>query len=148
MRSVELLFPEASRGAVEINERACSSLRDQDVEVTQASLLEFSLDRAYDLVLTIGVLIHIEPSRLIDAYRCIYAAADRLILIAEYYSPYPVEVPYRGHSGALWKRDFAGEMLDIYPDLRLLSVGSTYHRQNPGSDDITWFLLEKQVGRG
>jgi spore coat polysaccharide biosynthesis protein SpsF len=56
-----------------------------------------------------------------------------------------VEVPYRGNSGKLFKRDFAGEMLDRYSDLQLLDYGFGYHRdpQFP-VDDITWFLLEKR----
>lgn len=143
LRSLELLFPKATLDAVEINERACISLRDQGFNVTKGSLLDFTIDRVYDLVMTVGVLIHIEPSSLADAYRQIHAAADRLILVAEYYSPYPVEVPYRGKAGALWKRDFAGELLDAYPDLRLLDVGVTYHRQGEAVDDLTWFLIEK-----
>lgn len=144
LRSIGWLFPHATRSAVEINERACESLRADGVDVTHGSLLDVTIDERYDLVMTIGVLIHIEPSRLADAYRRIYTAADRLVLIAEYYCPDPVEVPYRGQNGALWKRDFAGELLDAYPDLRLLSVGVTYRRQYAGNDDITWFLLEKR----
>lgn len=67
-------------------------------------------------------------------------------LIAEYYDPSPVEVSYHGHSGKLFKRDFAGEMLDRYSDLQRLDYGFTYHRdpQFP-ADDVTWFLLEKRA---
>lgn len=147
LRSIQHLFPGATLSAVEINEDACDRLRSDGVNVTQGSLLDFETTQRYDLVMTSGVLIHIEPERLAEAYRRIYASADRLVLVAEYYSPYPVEVPYRGQSGALWKRDFAGELLDAYPDLHLLSVGFTYHRQNPGNDDVTWFLMEKRSGR-
>jgi spore coat polysaccharide biosynthesis protein SpsF len=55
-----------------------------------------------------------------------------------------VEIPYRGHSGKLFKRDFAGEILDAYSDLNLIDYGFAYHRDNYfKQDDITWFLLEK-----
>ena len=92
------------------------------------------------------------PPRLSDVSYGINNRANRLgssdsdhILIAEYYNPAPVEVSYRGNSGKLFKRDFAGEMLDRYADLHLLDYGFGYHRdpQFP-VDDITWFLLEKR----
>jgi spore coat polysaccharide biosynthesis protein SpsF len=56
-----------------------------------------------------------------------------------------VEIDYRGHSGKLFKRDFAGEMLDRFPDLKLVSYGFCYHRDEFPQDDSTWFLMEKQV---
>ncbi|HND74014.1 MAG TPA: hypothetical protein PKW10_06205, partial [Saprospiraceae bacterium] len=66
------------------------------------------------------------------------------ILIAEYYNPSPVTLNYRGHSNRLFKRDFAGDMLDQYPDLRLIDYGFCYRRDNLfPQDDITWFMLEK-----
>ena len=40
-------------------------------------------------------------------------------------------------------RDFAGEMLEKYQDLKLLKYGFSYFRDDPMQDDITWFLLEK-----
>lgn len=143
LESIACLYPAASRTAVEINTRAVAHLRSQGIETIQGSLLDVEIGKGFDLVLTVGVLIHIQPSRLPDAYRQIYDAADRLILIAEYYSPNPVEVPYRDLNGAMWKRDFAGELLDLYPDLRLIRFGATYHRWARGDDDLTWFVLEK-----
>ncbi|MBV7550115.1 hypothetical protein KW849_27925 [Pseudomonas sp. PDM26] len=57
----------------------------------------------------------------------------------------PVEAPYRGNSGKLFKRDFAGEMLDRYDDLHLVDYGFDYHRDRQFPvDDITWFVLEKR----
>lgn len=144
LESIALLYPTASRAAVEINGRACAHLRSRGVKTIEGSLLDVEIDHVFDLVMTVGVLIHIQPSRLLDAYRQMYEAADRLILIAEYYSPNPVEVAYRGHDGAMWKRDFAGELLDLYADLHLINFGATYHRQAPGNDDLTWFVLEKR----
>jgi spore coat polysaccharide biosynthesis protein SpsF len=65
--------------------------------------------------------------------------------VCEYYNPTPVEVTYRGHEQALFKRDFAGEMLDAFPELTLVDYGFTYHRDPKFPlDDSTWFLMEKQ----
>jgi spore coat polysaccharide biosynthesis protein SpsF len=53
-------------------------------------------------------------------------------------------VEYRGYKARLFKRDFAGEMLDKYRDLSLLDYGFVYHRDpNFPQDDVNWFLLEK-----
>jgi hypothetical protein len=44
----------------------------------------------------------------------------------------------------MFKRDFAGEMLDKFQDLRLLDYGFVYHRDTQfPQDDVNWFLLEK-----
>ena len=45
----------------------------------------------------------------------------------------------------LFKRDFAGEVLDRFDDLRLFDYGFCYHRDlHFPQDDVTWFLLEKK----
>jgi len=77
-----------------------------------------------------------------------YRSSRRLILVAEYYNPTPVAVPYRGHTDRLFKRDFAGELLDRHPDLNLIDYGFAYRRDPVmPMDDATWFLLGKGVGK-
>ena len=52
---------------------------------------------------------------------------------------------YRGHENVLFKRDFAGELLDKYKNrVLLLDYGFIYHRDTYPQDDLTWFLMEKQ----
>jgi hypothetical protein len=64
--------------------------------------------------------------------------------VCEYYDPNPVVVKYRGNEERLFKRDFAGELIDKY-NLRLVDYGFIYHRDAGfPRDDWTWFLLEKQ----
>ena len=80
-----------------------------------------------------------------QVYDLLHQLSKRYICVIEYYNPAPVEIPYRGHSGKLFKRDFAGELLDRFRDLRLLDYGFVYHRDNNYPlDDLTWFLLEKR----
>jgi spore coat polysaccharide biosynthesis protein SpsF len=58
----------------------------------------------------------------------------------------PVSVDYRGHAQRLYKRDFAGEMMERYPFLELLDYGFVYRRDRAfPQDDITWFLMEKKT---
>ncbi len=139
------LLPDARLAAVEINAKAVEALRQFSwLEVTHASLLEFKPPVQSDLVLVKGVLIHLNPDVLASVYELLHAASARYICIVEYYNPSPVTIPYRGHTDRLFKRDFAGEVLARYPDLKLLDYGFVYHGDpNFPQDDLTWFLLEK-----
>lgn len=128
---------------VEINETAAKQAESYG-HIFRRSVVDFKTPEIYvDLVLTKGLLIHIHPNDLPKVYENLYQTTNNYILICEYYNPTPVEVPYRGHSGKLWKRDFAGEMMDIYPSLSLVDYGFTYHRDKNPQDDVNWFLLRK-----
>ena len=146
LRAINEIFPETSLGAVEINRQACDTLKKAlpDVFVKNSSITNYEPEKKWGLVLIKGVLIHINPELLPKAYRAIDEAAERYVLIAEYYNPTPVEVKYRGFNDKLFKRDFAGEFLSIYPNYRLKDYGFVYHldRECP-LDDVNWFLLEK-----
>jgi spore coat polysaccharide biosynthesis protein SpsF len=115
------------------------------VTVLNKSLYDFDIPSAsYDFVFTKGVLIHLDPSTLDVVYKKLVGASNRYVLIAEYYNRTPVSIPYRGHRDKLFKRDFAGELLDQYSDLRLVDYGFSYHRDRAfPQDDISWFLLQK-----
>jgi len=140
------LLPSAQLAGVEINPGAAATLRGLGyVQVYQDSLLSFSTKECWDLVFTKGVLIHIDPHSLEAAYERLYTCSRRYICIAEYYNPSPVEVPYRGQSGLLFKRDFAGDLLDRCTDLQLVDYGFAYRRDpHFPQDDLCWFLLEKR----
>jgi pseudaminic acid biosynthesis-associated methylase len=140
------LLPAAELSAVEINHKAAAELRRFEwFKTYETSVFAFEPEAPADLVLTSGLLIHIHPQKLAEVYRTIYAASRRYICLIEYYNPTPVEVPYRGQREKLFKRDFAGELLDGYPDLRLCAYGFQYHRDyNFPIDDATWFLMEKR----
>lgn len=148
LMALNQLMPDISLSAVEINDKAAEQARKNvpNIDLYQTSILDFEPGESqWDLVFTKGVLIHINPDRLDDVYDIAYACAKRYILIAEYYNPSPVAVEYRGHQGKLFKRDFAGEIMDKFSDLALLDYGFFY-RRDPifPQDDTTWFLLEKK----
>ncbi len=145
LRALRELLPAAELHSVEINAQAAAEIQawgGATVEV--ASLMDFEPTRQWDLSFTKGVLIHLPPESLPDVYDKLVTASSRYVMVCEYYNPSPVEVSYRGHQHALFKRDFAGEILDAHPELRLVDYGFTYHRdlQHP-LDDSTWFLMEK-----
>jgi spore coat polysaccharide biosynthesis protein SpsF len=145
LRALGDLMPSIELHGVEINATAAAEIRawgGATVEV--ASLLDYAPTRQWDLSFTKGVLIHLPPESLPDIYDKLVEASSRYVMVCEYYNPSPVEVSYRGHEHALFKRDFAGEILDAHPELRLVDYGFTYHRDplHP-LDDSTWFLMEK-----
>jgi spore coat polysaccharide biosynthesis protein SpsF len=146
LRVLAQLLSGVKLAAVEINQDAVDVLRQWGrAEVHAHSILNFRPSRQYDLSLVSGVLIHMDPRVLPQVYDLLHQLAARYICLAEYYNPSPVEIPYRGHKGKLFKRDFAGEMLERFKDLRLVDYGFVYHRDNNYPlDDLTWFLLEKR----
>lgn len=140
-----LLGTQTELEGIEINEQAAKACKVGIIHVRSLlGLTGSTWLRTWDLVLTKGVLIHQPPEELPRIYDMMYRASNRYIFIAEYYDPIPVEVEYRGHQGVLWKRDFAGELMDQHPDVKLVDTGFAYHRAPQPQDDLTWFLLEKQ----
>jgi spore coat polysaccharide biosynthesis protein SpsF len=108
-------------------------------------LLNFDPKRTWDLTLIMGVLIHLNPEVLPHVYDKLVQSCGRYLLVAEYYNPTPVAIPYRGHTDRLFKRDFAGEIMDRHPQMQLVDYGFAYKRDpNFPQDDITWFLMAKK----
>jgi len=145
LEAIRHLLPDAKLSAIEINDTAVDHLKRQnDWEVFHDSVLTFRSDRQWDFTLIKGVLIHIDPNSLKQVYANLYDRSSRYLCVVEYYNPTPVELEYRGHSGKLFKRDFAGEIMDLYHDLRLVDYGFVYRRDPKfPQDDVTWFLMEK-----
>lgn len=130
---------------IEINAQAAGEARSYGVaNIREGSLLdEFTDVGLFDLTFTMGVLIHISPDHLATAYDNLVRLSRRYILVAEYYNPDPVSIEYRGHQDRLFKRDFAGDLMDRH-DLELVDYGFIYHRDNHmPMGDCTWFLLQK-----
>ena len=146
LRALKLLFPEMAPTGIEINPDAARVLAGHigESRVFQGSVFDYEVAEPADLALSMGLLIHINPDMLAATYRKLYEASNRWILVCEYYNPTPIAIPYRKHNDCLFKRDFAGEMLDMFGDLVLADYGFVY-RRDPifPQDDITWFLLEK-----
>lgn len=146
-----LLGTETELAGIEINEQAAKAckvgtIHNRSIRDFAGYLAEPESDLLeWDMVFTKGVLIHQPPEELPAIYDMMYRASNRYIFIAEYYNPTPVEIPYRGYEGVLWKRDFAGELMDQHPDVKLVDTGFAYHRAPQPQDDLTYFLMEKQT---
>ena len=137
-------MPEVKRIGVEPNKVAYEHLRDIAHYAYNFSMRDCR-NLIADLTMTRGLLIHIPPLDLPEAYEILYESSRRYILIAEYFNPRPVEIEYRGEMGRLWKRDFAGELLDRFPRLKLKDYGFVYSRDpHYPQDNINWFLFDKE----
>lgn len=147
LRALKMLFPKMHQLGVEINPQAAKQLGQfiGEANAFEGSIFDYQIKEQVDLTLIKGVLIHINPDMLGAVYDKLYHASKRFIFLGEYFNPSPMVIPYRGHTDRLWKRDFAGEMLDKFSDLSLVDYGFAYKRDPAYSqDNITWFLLEKR----
>jgi pseudaminic acid biosynthesis-associated methylase len=149
LKALKRLLPHIELSAIELNPTAIRALEQlsEVKHIYKQSILDFEPDYQRDFVLIKTVLIHINPDKLPCVYDLLYRTSSKYISVAEYYNPTPVTVEYRGHQEKLFKRDFAGEMIEKYPDLVLVDYGFIYHRDNNFAiGDVNWFLLEKRSG--
>jgi spore coat polysaccharide biosynthesis protein SpsF len=147
IKAIRQLMPFSRISAIEINKKAVKMLSEIDRgggQIFHSSILNVKLKQEYDFAFTKGVLIHVNPNELQNVYGKLYECVKPggYIMIAEYYNPTPVVVEYKGNKDKLFKRDFAGELMDKYSDVELIDYGFMYHRKNY-CDDMNWFLMRK-----
>jgi pseudaminic acid biosynthesis-associated methylase len=119
-----------------------SKRRTSGVGFIQGSAFDIPCrDRAFDLVFTSGVLIHLAPQDIGTALGEIHRSTKRYIWGMEYFSETCQEVSYRGEQGLLWKTDFCKLYLDRFRDLRL--VQQRRYRRRDGVNEDVMFLLER-----
>ncbi len=100
----------------------------------------------FDLVFTVGVLIHIPLDSLHAAMRELARVSGRYLLAVEYFAEQETTIPYRGHNDLLWKRDFLFHFQQCLPGLSLLRKG--YWGPEDGFDRDHWWLFEQQKSAG
>jgi pseudaminic acid biosynthesis-associated methylase len=147
LKALKLLYPEQEQYGIEINTEAARELEKiiPETNVFNSSIFDFETVTQFDLTFIKGVLIHINPAELPNVYEKLVTSCGSYLLVAEYYNPSPVKINYRGHENRLFKRDFAGEIMDLYPEMKLIDYGFNYRRDPEfPQDDITWFLLKKE----
>lgn len=133
--------------AVEPHPAAAATLgqspdRVDDVVRADGARLPFR-EGAFELVFTNGVLIHVPPDRLPLVMAEIVRVSSKWVLCSEYFAHEPVEIPYRGRAGMLWKRDFGSAYLELAPELQVQSYGFLWQHELPTYDDLNWWLFRK-----
>ena len=99
----------------------------------------------FDLVYTMGVLIHIHPEDLPLNMKKMYDSSKKYILMGEYFSRTPVRIDYQDEQDKLFKSDFGKTFMEHH-DVKLLDYGFLWGHlyDKAGFDDITWWLFEKK----
>ena len=149
LKALKKLKPNIDLYAVEINKKAVKSLQKvvDKKNIFEGSIFDFNTNyfkKKFELVFTKTVLIHIDPKVINKIYKTIYNLSSKYILICEYYNPIPVKIKYRDFENKLFKRDFAGDLMSEYKNLKLIDYGFVYHNDPKfPQDDLTWFLMKK-----
>lgn len=138
---------DAELSAIEPNAVARETLLNENVLPSERLYAGFGdaipvPDGGVEMAFTSGVLIHVPPERLAATMGEIHRVASKYVMCAEYFSPRPEALSYRGHEGLLFKNDFGGAYMDRFADLRLVDYGFFWKRAT-GLDDLTWWLFRK-----
>jgi pseudaminic acid biosynthesis-associated methylase len=144
LRWLATLLPPHQVYGVDINNTALAQLRREVPTVNAVWSTARSLpfrDGFFDLVFTTGVLMHQPQETLAEVMFEIVRCSNRYVLAAEYHADELTEVPYRGQEGALFKLDFGGQYLELFPKLKLVNKGIL--PRGSGWDDLTCWLLER-----
>ena len=141
--TLKIIFPKIKTFGVEINTRAYKILSKKH-ESVNSSILDFKIKKKYELVLICGVLIHQNPSDLSKVYKKLYDSSSKYIYLREYFNDKPVKLDYRGKKNLLFKRDFAYDLIQKYPKLKLIDYGFHWKHDNlKNTDNENWFLFSK-----
>lgn len=138
-------LPAGATYGIDVNLKALTTLRAEFPAVNStlesARDLPFK-DGSFDLVFTMGVLIHQPEDSVLEVIAEMARCSSRYVLCGEYFSEETTEVAYRGVEGALFKRDYGKAFVDVDPTLTLVETG--YLTAAEGFDDVTWWLFEKK----
>lgn len=145
--SLDRLLPSASKSIIEISKPAFDfvSNRHALAQKFNGSILESSLEGSFDLVYTMGVLIHINPDELLANLQKAYDYSSKYLLFGEYFNRMPIMLDYQGQKNRLFKRDFGKLVIENF-SLKLLDYGFLWGHiyDSAGFDDVTWWIFEKR----
>ncbi len=143
---LEKVLPTASANIIELAQgpydKCTKNFNIKESFLGPIKTAEFNVK--FDLVFTIGVLIHLNPDDLLKSMNRMYEMSSRYILIGEYFSRTPIMIEYRGEEDRLFKRDFGKLFIENF-DSNLIDCGFLWGHEydKAGFDDITYWLFEK-----
>jgi pseudaminic acid biosynthesis-associated methylase len=141
-------LPNTQLSIIEISEPAFNFVysRHSFAHAFNGAILESSFDNdSFDLVFTMGVLIHINPEQLLAHMEKMFRYSSKYILMGEYFSRTPISIEHQNEKDKLFKRDFGKLFIENF-DVKLLDYGFIWGHiyDSAGFDDVTWWLFEKQ----
>lgn len=142
------VLPSSSKSIIEISPDAYEIVKSryQLAQSYNGPILESSFEKeSFDLVFTMGVLIHIHPNDLLDNMQKMFEHSSKYILIGEYFNRTPVTIEYHGEKDKLFKRDFGKLFMENF-DVELVDYGFLWGHlyDKAGFDDITYWLFKKK----
>lgn len=139
--ALRTIHPWVLLAGTEINETAANRARALGLSVGDIPATDTgtALPYTYDMVFTVGVLIHISQQDIPGAMKEIVAVSKRYVLSVEYEADPEVHVVYRGETELLWKRPYT----KMYQEMGLKLCASGFLSPVDGFDNCHWALLEK-----
>lgn len=145
---LDVVKPAASKSIIEISKPAYNFVMS-NLSIASSfngSIVESNLkEQSFDLVFTVGVLIHIHPDNLLENMKKMFDYSKKYILMGEYFNRTPTMIEYQGQQDKLFKCDFGKLFIENFP-VSLVDYGFLWGHLNDkaGFDDITWWLFEKK----
>ncbi len=132
---------------VEINRKICEILiKKKELKINQIineDIINLKTKNQYNLVFTVGVLIHIDPKNLTKVVNKIISLSNKYILIVEYFSHKPTKVEnYNGKNNLLFKRDFG--KLFLKKNIYCVDYGFLWQEKEKIFDNLNWWLFKKK----
>ena len=145
---IKIAFSDATPSIIEISKPAFNfvTARHRFEHAFNGAILESTFeDGSFDLVFTMGVLIHINPDQLLANMERMYKYSRKYILVGEYFNRTPTSIEYQGEKDKLFKRDFGKLFIENF-EVNLVDYGFLWGHiyDRAGFDDITWWLFEKR----
>lgn len=144
LRHLARLLPARALWGVDVNQQALSTVvkiaPGVNIGWAPARQLPFR-DCYFDLVFTIGLLIHQPDATLPVVMSEIVRCSRRWVLCGEYHADEATEVDYQGRSGVLFKRDYGRLYQDLFPDMELRAHG--FLTREEGFDRVSYHLFER-----
>ena len=141
---LEQVLPAAEKSVIEISDQAFKIVTSKHTikNAFHGTILESDFKENFDLVFTMGVLIHIHPDNLKENMKKIFQHSKKYILLGEYFSRTPLSIEYQGQKDRLFKRDFGKFFLESF-NVSLVDYGFLWGHvyDQAGFDDITWWLF-------
>jgi len=143
---LNIILPKVEKSVIEISSQALEIAKKNNKikNSFNGPIIEAEFDEKFDLVFTMGVLIHIHPNDLIKNMTKIYELSKNYILIGEYFNRTPVSIKYQGEDDRLFKNDF-GKIFQTNFNLKIVDYGFLWGHiyDAAGFDDFTWWLFKK-----
>jgi len=148
IEQLKLALPDAKSSIIEISTPAFNfvTARYDFAQAYNGPILGSQFEKeSFDLVFTMGVLIHINPDQLLDHMAKMFDYSRKYILIGEYFNRTPMTIEYQGAKDKLFKRDFGKLFIENF-NVKLTDYGFLWGHiyDAAGFDDITWWLFEKR----